>query len=109
MRCNVVKVLRLLAFLTALGLTGAVQADYPEQEGTGYIESIDLDASTLIVNGLRFRVGTYVKVTIDGSFGAFTLLHEGMLIHYDYYSISRTEREIFRIETRPPDEHFESS
>jgi hypothetical protein len=91
-------------------LTGtAARAAYPEKEGTGYIERIDFDASSLIVNGLRFKVPSYAKVTIDGSFGAFTMLREGMLIHYDFLAISATEREITVIETRPQGEAFESS
>jgi hypothetical protein len=105
-----VKHWRLVIFFFAAVLTmTAAQAAYPEKEGIGYIERIDLDTSTLIVNGLRFRVAVDAKVTIDGTFGAFTLLHEGMLIRYDYYSISPTEREIFQLETRPQDEPFESS
>ena len=92
------------------GLTmTAAEAAYPEKEGIGYIESIDFEASTLIVNGLRFRVPSYAKVAIDGTFGAFTLLREGMLIHYDFQQISPTEREIFELETRPKGERYESS
>jgi len=106
----VLKPLRRIVLLTALALLATTaRAAYPEKEGVGYIEQIDVGASTLIVNGLRFRVDPYAKVTIDGSFGAFTLLHEGMLIHYDYYSISPTDREIFRVETRPEGQPFESS
>ena len=104
--------LRLTTFLIAASLTFAMtaaEAAYPEKEGIGYIESIDFEASTLIVNGLRFRVATYAKVTIDGTFGAFTFLREGMLIRYDYQQISPTEREIFELETRPKGERFESS
>ena len=106
---------RLMVFFFAVSLTmvttmpAAQAASYPEKEGIGYIESIDLEASTLIVNGLRFRVATYAKVTIDGTFGAFTLLREGMLIRYDYLQISSTEREIFEVETRPKGERYESS
>lgn len=103
---------RLMIFVFAVSLTmtmTAAEAAYPEKEGIGYIESIDFEASTLIVNGLRFRVPTYAKVAIDGTFGAFTLLREGMLIHYDYQQISPTEREIFELETRPKGERYESS
>lgn len=103
---------RLMIFFLAASLIttlAAAQAVYPEKEGIGYIESIDLETSTLIVNGLRFRVATYAKVTIDGTFGAFTLLQEGMLIHYDFQQISPTEREIYELETRPKGERYESS
>ena len=103
---------RLMIFFVAVATSltmATAQAAYPEKEGIGYIESIDFDASTLIVNGLRFRVATYAKVTIDGTFGAFTLLREGMLIRYDFQQISPTEREIFELETRPKGERYESS
>jgi hypothetical protein len=99
----------MIFFLAALLTMTAAQAAYPEKEGIGYIESIDLDTSTLIVNGLRFRVATDAEVSIDGSFGAFTMLQEGMLIRYDFWQISPTEREIFQMETRPKGEAFESS
>lgn len=99
----------MIIFLAAsLTVTGA-QAAYPEKEGIGYIEKIELETSTLIVNGLRFRVATDAEVTIDGSYGAFTMLSEGMLIRYDFRQISATEREIFELETRPKGEAFESS
>ena len=104
------KPLRLVLLPIALALLATVaRAAYPEKEGVGYIEQIDFAASTLIVNGLRFRVDPYAKVTINGSFGAFTLLREGMLIQYDYYSISPTDREIFEVETRPEGQPFQSS
>jgi hypothetical protein len=100
--------LMIVFFAASLTMTAA-QAAYPEKEGIGYIESIDFDASTLIVDGLRFRVPSYARVTIDGTFGAFTLLREGMLIRYDFLQISPTEREIVELETRPQGEPFESS
>ena len=104
------KPLRLAVLPIALALlTTIARADYPEKQGEGYIEKIDFAGSTLIVNGLRFRVDPYAKVTINGTFGAFTLLSEGMLIRYDYYSISTTDREIFEVETRPQGEWFPSS
>jgi len=105
-----VRLLRLMTFFVAASLTMvAAQAAYPETEGIGYIEKVELDTSTLIVNGLRFRVATDAKVTIDGTFGAFTMLSEGMLIRYNFLQISPTEREIFEVETRPKGEAFESS
>jgi len=95
--------------LAALAASAPVQAEFPESQGIGVIEDIDLDASTLIVNGLRFQVAIDANVSINGTYGAFTLLHQGMLVRYSYRIISPTERVIFDIETRPPNEPYESS
>jgi hypothetical protein len=82
---------------------------YPVKESVGVIEDIDLDSQTLLVNGLRFRVALDATVTIHGSYGAFTLLTKGMLVRYRYHVISQTEREIYELETRPPNEPYESA
>jgi hypothetical protein len=113
-----IKYLNRAMLLTALCLCRVAVAEeaaresdsiYPVKETIGVIEDIDLDSQMLVVDGLRFRVALDATVTIHGSYGAFTLLTKGMLVRCRYHVVSPTEREIYELETRPPNEPFESS
>ncbi len=96
--------------LAALALCiSAAHAAYPESTGVGVIETVELEKSSIIVNGLRFRVALDADVTINGTFGALQMLTAGMLVRYRYLVISPTERQIIELETRPPNEPYEAS
>ena len=97
------------ALIALLLAASPVHAVFAEAQGVGVIEDIDLDSGTLIVNGLRFRMAIDAKVTIAGNYGAFTLLEKGMLVRYAYLVISRTEREIVALETRPSNEPYDAT
>ena len=49
----------------------------------GAIEQLDFDASTMVISGQRYPVSQTVKVEINGSYGAFTLLEIGMGVRFE--------------------------
>jgi len=55
-----------------------------EFEGQGFVRALDFGTNSLIVGGRQYSVGVATKVTIDGSFGAFTLLESGMNTRFGY-------------------------
>ena len=74
-----------------------VMAEAPVRDKVGIIEDLDLGNNAMIVQGMRYRVAVDVEVEINGSFGAFTMLQEGMQIHYTYRVHSALDREIVKI------------
>lgn len=56
----------------------------PEGEGAGEIQALDFGTYRAVVNGMDYDVSTTVQVQINGTFGAFTMLEEGMLIEFTF-------------------------
>ena len=89
----------LLGGMLAVGVLATnVAAETPAEDGvdfggmlsvptmlTGYgaIEQLDFDASTMVISGQRYSVSQTVKVEINGSYGAFTLLEIGMGVQFE--------------------------
>ena len=53
-------------------------------ESEGEIQSLDFAWNKMVINGYEYDVATSVKVEINGSYGAFTMLEEGMLVEFSY-------------------------
>jgi len=76
-----------LAFLFLLLGASAVNAqDFlaPEAEGSGEIQDLDFGTYRAVVNGTNYDVSPTVQVQINGTFGAFTMLEEGMFIEFTF-------------------------
>ena len=74
---------------------------YPEREKAGTIEVVEMNRSSLIVDGIRYEVALDAQVEIGGSYGAFTMLKVGMKISFTFKQVSNTSREIVRIQQIP--------
>lgn len=64
----------------------------PEKEMDGTIQSLDYGANTMIFEGVRFHMAPGLTVEIRGSYGAFTMLEEGMNATVTYRVVSESER-----------------
>ena len=73
----------------------------PEKTMEGTIQALDYGANTMIFQGTRIRMAPDVQVEIRGSYGAFTMLREGMKAQVTYRVISASEREAVRIVQLP--------
>lgn len=83
----------LLILLSSLVLaaSGSVALS-PEKEMDGTIQSLDFGANTMIFEGNRFHMAPGLSVEIRGSYGAFTMLQEGMKAVVTYRVVSGSER-----------------
>lgn len=105
---------RTLALLVVL-LLGAGQAPAessltflaPEKTMEGTIQALDFGSNTMIFQGTRIHVPPEAEVQIRGSYGAFTMLREGMKASVTYRVISASEREAVRIEQLPDNYRLE--
>ena len=79
----------------------------PEKEKTGTIQSLDIGANNMIVDGNRYRMAPDVTVEIRGGHGAFTMLHVGMKIFMVYRVINPSDREVVRVEQLPDNYQLE--
>jgi hypothetical protein len=103
---------RCLVFLLALLLAPAVavaQAAGPVAEGAGIIQELDVAGSSVVIDGMSYDVPLDVKVEIGGSYGAFTMLNEGMRVYYEFRVYSSTSRVVTLIRELPPDVVLEES
>lgn len=84
-----------LASLLALGGQAlALEYNAPEAEGEGEIQALDFGAYDTIINGTMYTVNPNVRVEINGTYGAFTMLEEGMLVEFTFLQYSDGRREI---------------
>ena len=56
-----------------------------------------------MIGGLRFRFAVDARVEIAGTFGAFTMLREGMKVEYVYKRYSNSDREVVVMRQLPDD------
>ena len=64
----------------------------------GVIEQVDLPRSLIYVQGSRFWMPQTVKVEIGGSYGAFTMLEQGMRVAFTYRNNDNGRREVLELE-----------
>ena len=67
-----------------LALCASAVANAPEGEAEGEITELDFGQNTMVVGGYSYQVSTTANVEINGSYGAFTMLEEGMQIEFTY-------------------------
>lgn len=99
---TMIAVLALSGLLTLPAGAETVEAPYPLASDSGRIESLSFADSTLVVGGMRYGLAVDVEVEIGGSYGAFTMLEEGMPVRFEYLVISPTERRMVLIQELPP-------
>lgn len=88
----------------------AAEPDGPATtEGAGVVQELDFAAGTLVIDGMRYQVAVDVKVEINGSYGAFTMLEEEMRVYFEYRYESPTERIVTLIRELPADVVLEQS
>ncbi len=95
---RLVKRLGLVAAVWAL-CAGAVAESYnaPEGEAEGEITELDFGKNTIVVGGYVYDVSASADVQIGGSYGAFTMLEEGMQIEFTYQRFDDGVRKIVGI------------
>ncbi len=64
----------------------------------GRIEQVNFDRGTLIIDGLRYWAAHDIRVEIDDSYGALTMLRPGMVVRMYYRTTQAGQREIYRLE-----------
>ena len=80
----------------------------PEKEMEGTIQQLDFGANTMIFEGIRFHMAPDLQVEIRGTYGAFTMLSEGMKALVSYRVLSESAREAFKIEQLPDNMDIEA-
>ncbi|MHC5112587.1 MAG: hypothetical protein ACYTHJ_22235, partial [Planctomycetota bacterium] len=90
-------------FITLATLVGpaAGWSQYATSQREGVIQALELDRSSVIISGLRYRVPLDAEIEVNGSFGALQLLYKGAKVKFECRVISGTEREIVWLETLP--------
>jgi len=66
-------------------------------EGQGVIHALDFDQNRILVSGRSYDVSQTVHVEIAGSYGAFTMLKQGMKVRFNYLEYSDGRNEIVRL------------
>lgn len=66
-------------------------------EGQGVIHALDFEKYTILVSGRTYHVSQTVHVEIAGSYGAFTLLKQGMKVRFNYLEYSDGRNEIVQL------------
>jgi len=93
------------AVLLVLGSAAVAESSLsylaPEKQRDGVIQELDFGSGTMIFQGYRYRMAPEVEVEIRGSYGAFTMLEEGMKARITYRVVSESDREVIRIEQLP--------
>ncbi|MEM9743598.1 MAG: hypothetical protein AAF918_13020 [Pseudomonadota bacterium] len=69
-----------------------------ESEDVGQIERIELSTNTAIIGGLSYVMDPGVRVEINNSYGAFSMLQPGMFVRIYFNELSATDRRAVFIE-----------
>lgn len=75
--------------------------DFVVVHDEGQIAKLDLEHNTALIGGLTYRFAPDARVEIAGSFGAFTMLQEGMKVEYVYRRYSDEDREVIAMRQLP--------
>ena len=87
----------ILGLLLAAGQVSAQEYNAPEAEGQGEIQGLNFGTNTALIGGYDYNVSPNVRVSIGGSFGAFTMLEEGMQVEFTFLQFSDGVREILEM------------
>ena len=77
----------------------ALAGAYPQATKAGVIEKLEIESSSIIIDGLRYQVPMDAHIEIHGSFGAFTMLEPGMNAVFTFLVIDAHHREIRELHT----------
>ncbi|MCZ6854553.1 MAG: hypothetical protein O7G86_11600 [Gammaproteobacteria bacterium] len=84
-------------------------AEAPVLEAQGTIHAVELEANSLVIDGVRFNVAFDAQVEIRGSYGAFGFLQAGMKVVFEYRRYSPSNLVIFDIEQLPDNADLEET
>jgi len=94
---------RLLKILIIGSWTMAVislHAQYPTlelEEAEGIVRGLNYESSVAVIDGYSYFVRADAPVEIRGTYGAFTMLEQGMKVSFSFYRISDSRREIVKL------------
>jgi len=91
--------LALVAFASGARLAAADGIETAE----GTIHEIDNGDSMLLISGVTYYIAFDAKVEIGGSYGAPTMLTQGMNVRFTFHRYDDGRREITEIEELPDD------
>lgn len=91
------KILLVLWVGTFAQLVQAAEFAPAEGSAEGEIQALDFGQSTLRIQGYEFAMDASAQVEIGGTYGAFTLLREGMMVEYRYRRYDDGRRVIFEL------------
>ena len=91
----------LFVTLLSLAVPTVGWSQHATSQREGVVQALELDRSSVIISGLRYRVPLDAQIEINGSFGALQLLTKGAKVRFECRIISGSEREIVRLETLP--------
>ena len=69
----------------------------PQVESQGRIDTLDFGAYQAQISGSDYSVSPSVEVEIDDSYGAFTMLEQGMLVQFNYLQFDDGTRQIIEM------------
>ena len=92
---RIISIALVAAFLVFAAIAHAQTA--PVAEGQGEIQGLNFAANTMVINGYDYDVDINVDVEINGSYGAFTMLEEGMLIEFSFLHFDDGVRRVVEI------------
>ena len=75
----------------------------------GVIQKIDFAMNQMVVSGNRYDVSTSARVSINGTYGAFTMLTTGMRIEFTYKKFSDGVRQIIEVRELSDSEDMEEA
>lgn len=87
----------LLTLLATLGLVPAYAAGEETDQDRGQIEELDFAAGKMVVDGLMYWTGPDLRVEINGTYGAFTMLRTGMYVDMEYRLKPGDQRELYSL------------
>lgn len=79
------------------GLVTAADYNPVETSREGEIHKLDFGQNRMLLQGLYYDVAADVHVEIGGTYGAFTMLQEGMAVEVQFRRFDDGRREIFEI------------
>lgn len=89
--------LALLVTGATLGAAPALAAGEETDQDMGQIEVLDFAAGKVIIDGLMYWAGPDLRVEINGTYGAFTMLKTGMYVNMEYRIKPGEQRELFSL------------
>ncbi len=99
----------LLLSLCTPSIASEPRLNAPAVEAQGIVERLDFGSQRISISGRSYVAAPELRVEIDGSFGAFTLLEPGMKVRLSYRHGDQGQRELLQVATLPADYPLDES
>ena len=83
-----------LSLLLLAGSASAREMNPPLGEGQGVIQGLDFGGYRAVINGYEYEISQSARVEINGSYGAFTMLTEGMKVEFNFLQYKDGTRQV---------------